>query len=239
MKKENFIESFRKAFGNYELPIGFWYSDEPVVETEKVKGCYLSSLKSVLEGEVISHSMDSITCPGGKVHTGFAEMPPTIGNFVANKEHYKKTPEMVCDYFSGLAMSKNPDKYINFAPFELIDSFENIEAVIFFATPDVLSGLISWVLYDTNKSDAVSVPFGSGCSSIISEAVVENKKNGYRTFLGMFDPSARPIVDENILTLTIPMSRFKVLYDTINESCLQGSRDWNKVKQRINKESNL
>ena len=132
-------------------------------------------------------------------------------------------------------MPLKTDKHINFAPIDKIDSLENIEGIIFFATPDVLSGLISWAQYDTNSADAVSVPFGSGCSSIISQLVVENSKNGQKTFLGMFDPSARPQIEANILTFGIPMSRFKSMYYTIEESCIKGTNDWNKVKSRIGK----
>jgi len=36
----------------------------------------------------------------------------------------------------------------------------------------------------------------------------------------MLDPSARPLVPENELTFTIPMSRFKEMIDTMNDSTL-------------------
>ena len=40
-------------------------------------------------------------------------------------------------------------------------------------------------------------------------AVNENRRGGHRAFLGFFDPSARPYVESNVLSFTIPMSRFK------------------------------
>ncbi len=233
MKKEIFIENYRTAFGNYELPIAFWYSDIPVNAIEKTRGCYIGELKLARVGEVASLGQETISCPGGKVYAGYIDAPPFIGGFVSGKEHYKETPELVTDFINDLSMPNKSGKYLNFASINKIENFDNIEGLIFFATPDVLSGLVSWLLYDTNKPDAISVPFGSGCSSIIAQTVVENQNNGYRSFLGMFDPSARPQVESNILTLSVPMSRFRDTYYTFDKSCLQGTKDWLKVKTRI------
>lgn len=54
------------------------------------------------------------------------------------------------------------EKYINFATIAAIEDFETLEGLIFFATTDVMSELVSWLHFDTNDPDAVSVPFGSG-----------------------------------------------------------------------------
>jgi hypothetical protein len=233
MDKELFIENFRNAFGNYELPVGVWYSDEPFCLSEKTKGCFIRYLKPAREGELVSFDADTLSCSGGKVYTGFTEAPPFIPGFVSTKERYKETPESVTDFIRDMNMPDMSGKYLNFVSIDKVDNFDELEGLIFFATPDVLSGLISWVFYDTNRPDAVSVPFGSGCSSIVAQTVVENRNNGQRTFLGMFDPSVRPQVESNILSLAIPMSRFRKMYHTFNESCLQGTHAWEKVKNRI------
>lgn len=233
MNIELFIENYKNAFGNYELPIAFWYSDESSYKPEKTKGCIISILKSAREGKIVSLSKDTIACPGAKLYAGYVKPPPFLGSFISEKERYKESPELAEEFMNDLSIPSKTDKYINFVSINKIESFEKVEGLIFFATPDVLSGLVSWVLYDTNNSDAVTVPFGSGCSSIVAQVVLENQNEGQRTFLGMFDPSARPHVESNILTLAIPMSRFKKLYHTFESSCLQGTKDWNKVKQRI------
>ena len=95
--------------------------------------------------------------------------------------------------------------------------------IFFLATPDMLSGLASWTFYDNNSDDAITAKFGSGCSSIFSEATLENSKNGKRTFIGLFDPSVRRYIHENILSFTIPMSRFREMYYTIQDSCLSNT----------------
>lgn len=233
MDKNEFIRNFRNAFGNYELPIAIWYSEKAAAEEEKTRGCFIKYLKPAREGSIISLSLETISCPGAKLYCGFTEMAPFIPSFVSEKERYKQTPEMVTDFITNLNIQDKSKLFLNFASIEKVETFDNIDALIFFATPDVLTGLVSWALYDTNEADAVSVPFGSGCSSMISKTITENQRNGHRIFLGLFDPSVRPQVEANILSLAIPMSRFKKMYYTFNESCLNGSHAWNKVKERI------
>jgi uncharacterized protein (DUF169 family) len=233
MDKNEFIKNFRNAFGNYELPIAVWYSEEAATREEKTSGCFIKHLKPVREGNIVSLSLETISCRGGRVYCGFMEAPPSIPSFVSEQERYKKSPEMVSDFIANLNMPDRSKQFINFASIDRIESFENIDALIFFATPDVLTGLISWTLFDTNEPDAVSVPFGSGCSSIVSQPVVENRNNGYRVFIGLFDPSVRPHVEPDILSFAVPMSRFRTMYHTLGESCLNGTNAWSKVKDRI------
>ncbi len=233
MNTNQFITHFRNAFGNYELPIAFWYSEHPMVALNKTRGCFIKDLKPAREGGTISLDHDTISCGGGKTYTGFITPPPHLPNFVSQKERYKETPEMVTEFIKDLNMPSKEGLFINFTSIKNIENFDKIEGVLFFATPDVLTGLVSWTLFDTNAPDAVSVPFGSGCSTLISHTVVENKQNGHRVFLGLFDPSVRPSVETNILGLAIPLSRFKEMYYTFEKSCLADSHAWKKVRERI------
>lgn len=238
MDKNKFIQDFQNAFGDYELPIAIWYSNCPAVEVIKTRGCFIKDLKPARKGQTMSFSVDAISCPGGKVYTGFAPVPPFLPDFVSEKERYKDTPEMVSDFISELNISPQEGKFISFTSISNIESFDNVEGIVFFASPDVMSGLVSWTLMDTNKPDALTVPFALGCSAIVAQTISENRDNGYRTFLGLFDPSVRPQVESNVLTLSIPMSRFKEMYYTFEKSCLKGTHAWNKVKERIKADGN-
>ena len=60
------------------------------------------------------------------------------------------------------------EKIINFVRVDRLTNWEDIEAVVFFATPDVLSGLCTWAFYDNDAEDAVVTKFASGCAAIIS-----------------------------------------------------------------------
>ncbi len=236
MEVKVFIHNFREAFGaTVDLPFVFWYSDIPISEDiEKINGCFFKSFDKLKEGEQISLSTERIGCMGGKFYTGFSEMHERIPNFVSLKEKYKKTPEMVIDFIQRMKVPSTDKIYLNISPIDKIDSFDNILGIIFFAAPDVLSGLASWTFFDNNADDAIVTKFGSGCSSIFTDTVVENSNNGRRTFLGLFVPSVRRYIEPDILSFAIPMSRFKEMYFTMRESCLFDTPAWSKVRNRIN-----
>lgn len=231
-----FKENLHKAFGNIELPLAFWYSSTAVPAPEKTKGCFIKELKNAREGTHLTLNADTISCRGGKVYTGFTEFTHPIAEFVAGKEKYKSSPEQVCQFVSELNLLAAPAPYLHFARIDTLDSLDDIEGVIFFANPDILTGLVAWTLFDTNRPDAVSVPFGSGCSSIVAQIMTENRENGKRTFIGLFDPSVRPNVEPDILSFAIPLSRLTEMYETLSSCCLSDTPAWSKVRKRINNE---
>lgn len=240
MEVKTFIDNYREAFGEKaELPIVFWYSDTPLADTGKINGCFFKGLKSVREGNPISLNAEVIGCGGGKFYTGFTEMPERVPNFVSLKEKYKKTPGMVLEFIKNLGVPLTNRKYLNFARIDQVETFDEVEGILFLATPDILSGLTTWAYFDNNSVDAVTSMFGSGCSAVVTNAVVENNRNGRRTFVGLFDPSVRPHVEANILSFVIPISRFKEMYYTMRESSLFDTHAWNKVRERINEETQI
>ena len=234
MEIKQFIQNYKDAFSEVaELPIAFWYSDTPLVQTNKIGGCFFKGMEEVRNGNSISLNADVIGCGGGKFYTGFTEMPDRIPNFVSLKEKYKQTPEMVLEFINSIGISLTEKAYLNFVRIDKLDSFEQVEAILFLATPDVLSGLTTWAFFDNNREDTVVSTFGSGCSAVVTQPVLENRKGGKRTFLGFFDPSVRPYFQANILSYTIPMSRFKEMYYTMKDSCLFDTHAWSKIKDRI------
>jgi len=56
--------------------------------------------------------------------------------------------------------------------------------------------------------------------------------SGHRAFLGFFDPSARPYVESDVLSFTIPMSRFKEMCEMMR-ICSLDTHAWGKIKARI------
>ena len=234
MELKEFIKSYQEAFGvKAQLPLLFGYSDVPVAHTAKIGGCFFKGLQQAREGTPISLSVDVIGCGGGKLYTGFTDMPEHVPNYVSVTEKYKRTPEMVADYVKRLEMPRTNKPYLNFVRIDKAESFEGFEGVMFYATPDMLAGLCGWAFYDTNEPDAVMTQFGSGCSTVVSMTVVENARGGYRCFLGLFDPSVRPWVGQNELSFTVPMSRFMPMLYTMRECFLFGSHAWEKIKTRL------
>ena len=144
-------------------------------------------------------------------------MPDRVPVFVSEVEHYKQNQEQVKAYINQLDIRLTEKPYLNFIRIDQLESLEEMEGILFFATPDVLSGLCSWAFYDNNDNDAVCTRFASGCCSIV-------------TF-----PSARPLIPKNELTFTIPMCRFKEMLDTMEQSALF-QKAYSIVRKRINGE---
>ena len=235
MNVQTFLNNFREAFGQQpESPIAFWYSAEPLGELQKVNGCFFKGFNRLKEGKTLTLDEATIGCGGGKFYSGFVDMPERIPNFVSQKEKYKKTPEQVLGFIERMELERATLPYLNFDYIDRIESFDNIEGILFFATPDVMSGLATWAFFDNDEEDTVCSIFGSGCSLVVAQTIRENRREGRRTFLGGFDPSLRPWLDPNVLTYVIPMSRFKEMYHTMRQSCLFDTHAWGKVRERIN-----
>ena len=234
MDIKEFLLNYRQAFGSKaSLPLLFGYSDKPIANTEKIGGCFFKGLQAARDGQPVSLSADVIGCGGGKLYTGFSDIPERVPGFVSLKEKYKKTPEMVVDYVNGLGMNRADKPYLNFIRFDKAVSFEGIEGIFFYATPDMLSGLCGWAFFDINEPDAVVSRFGSGCSTVVSMTVVENARQGHRCFIGLLDPSVRPWVGKDELSFTIPFSRFTQMMETMKDCFLFDSHAWQKMKARL------
>lgn len=231
---KEFIDDYREAFGSKApLPLVFGYSDRELSHTEKTGGCLFKTLQMARDGKPVSLSAENIACGGGRLYTGFSPMPERVPRFVSLTEKYKQTPEMVVEYVERLAISPAEKAYLNFVRIDQAESFEGYEALLFFATPDLLSGLCGLAFYDNNSSEAVVSLFGSGCGTVVSTAVAENRRGGSRCFLGLFDPSVRPFVGRDELGFTVPMSRFAAMTATMRECFLFDSPAWTKVKRRL------
>lgn len=235
MSPKEFIDSYREAFGaRAPLPIAFWYSDEPVAVTPKTTHCFFREvIPDVRAGVAASLDGGNINCGGGRFYTGFAPLKPTTPAFVSLTEKYKETPEMVVDHIERSEVPVAAAKWLNLVGIDALDSFDGIEAVIFFATPDILSGLATWAWFNNNDEGAVTTRFGSGCSTIIADPVRENRKGGRRTFIGCMDVSVRQHLDPNELSFAIPMSRFREMLGTMRSTSLLAAPAWEKVRARI------
>ncbi|MGB9630020.1 MAG: DUF169 domain-containing protein, partial [Thermodesulfobacteriota bacterium] len=179
-------------------------------------------------------------CPGGGYYLGFLEKPrPNIEYFLScgipgemEGERYIKTPERAREYFSKMKPRPAPATYCVFKPIEKFQNEEKPEVVVFFAPPDILSGLFTLTNYALERTDAIYTPFGSGCGTILTHPLKEAEKAEPRAVLGMFDVSARPMVEKDVLTLAMPYSVFLKLLGSATGSFLE-TESWKKVLRRI------
>ena len=131
----------------------------------------------------------------------------------------------------GWSEFKAPAKNIVFKRWDLLETDDEPEVVIFFAKPDVLSALFTLANFD-ELENKVYTPFGAGCSSIVQNPYLEKEQDSPRCVIGMFDISARPFVEKDVLTFATPMKKFQTMVANMDESFLI-TRSWEKVKKRI------
>lgn len=235
-----FIADYGEAFGPAaELPLVFRYTDFPLRPVDKVEGCLFKALAEARRGVPVSLNAGNIGCGGGRFYTGFAPMPEYVPRFVSLGERYKRTPGMVAAFVASLDVRPAPGAWLEFVRADMAGTFESAEGLLFFATPDMLAGLVAWASFDTEAADAVAVPFGSGCSTAVSQAVKENREGGQRCFLGLFDPSVRPWVGPDELGFVVPMSRLAGMCGSMRASCLFDAPAWSRVRERMNAEKTL
>lgn len=230
-----FIKELRQAFGeNMKLPFAIWYSETPAGEEVAMPHCMFEALSLIEEGKIITFSKEKLHCGGGRIYCGYNSYTPAIGKFVSGKEFYKQTPEMVDEYVNSLGIRLADKPYLNFARIDQLDSLDGTEGVVFMGNADIISGLTAWVWYDSNEHEAISCQWASGCSALVCFMTNENRNNGKRTFLGMFDLSVRKWVKPDEMSFGIPMNRLKEMTETLSQCALFNSPAWQGVKERIN-----
>ena len=241
---EDLWMKFREILGLRESPLGAYYTnDQPEGFTPKpgIQTCMIGYLKRARQdGETVYFDKEHFGCPGGAYYMGFVESPrPNLEYFLScgipgqmEGERYVKTPELAREFIAKRKPPLAPASYCVFKPIEKFQKEEKPQVVIFFAPPDILSGLFTLINYALERVDGVYTPFGSGCSTLLTYPLKEASKEQPQVILGMFDVSARPIVERDILTLAMPYAVFLKLLENVSGSFLE-TESWKKVRQRL------
>ena len=241
-----FLDRWTKYFDAAELPIVFYYSDNP--QGAKYAGkppkrrCVICDLGKIRRGSSLYFDVESVTCTGGRRYFGFTqELRANFEYFLScgiegelEGERYKKTPELVKEQLKQQPPLIAPAKYIVFKRIDKLGQEDMPLVVIFFAAPDVLAGVFTLVNYDETDRQGVIAPFGAGCSSIVYYPYFEAAKAEPKAVLGMFDISARPCVSPDILTLSVTWAKFERMVNNMDESFLI-TNSWKKIRKRIAK----
>ncbi len=242
--RDMFTELFEKYFPGAELPITFEIGGnaEGLEKAPAPKGwrCFVCDLVKVRKGTSLVFDESSIGCRGGRFYLGYdAERFPDFRYFlsygkpgVVEGERYKQTPEIVDELDRTTARIPTTGKEIVFKRWDNLTEADNPDAVVFFARPEVLSGLFTLANFDRTDPNGVICPFGAGCSSIFYFPWIEQQNENPKAVLGMFDPSARPCVPPDTLTMAFPMKKFEKVIGFMEESFLT-TKDWEKVMKKV------
>jgi hypothetical protein len=246
MLRDSFLERWGKYFGGVDLPMALYYSNDergatPVTSPKEWR-CVIGELNRVRHGESLAFSSKSMGCAGGKRYCGYSQQLRVNFEYFLSYgiegklegERYKKNPELVNEQLKQHPPFEAPAEYLICKRWDHLEPQDEPQIIVFYASPDVLSGLFTLANYDEPSSQGVIAPFGAGCASIVYHPYHESKTANPRAVLGMFDVSARPYVEPGVLSFAVPMQKFERMIRNMDESFLiTGS--WEKVKARISK----
>ena len=77
----------------------------------------------------------------------------------------RSRPELVTELLAKAPKFDAPARYAIFKRWDMLAADDEPQVVIFFATPDVLSGLFTLAGFDETETQAVIAPFAAGCGS--------------------------------------------------------------------------
>ncbi len=242
--QQEFQQKWEKYFPGAGLPVAYFYTDEvtqdELADSRDEQNCVVASFRRVREGHTFVYQADSPGCKGWKRYTGFAQsLRPNFAYFLScgipgqlEGERYKKSPELVGPYLDSHPAFHAPGRYLVIKRWDKLAAKDQPFGVIFFASPDVLSGLFVLANYDRAEPDGVITPMGSGCASIVNYPYWESQRDQPRCVLGMFDVSARPQVPQNELAFTVPLKRLEQMVANMDESFLV-TPAWELVQARL------
>lgn len=242
--KDRFSQKWAEYFPETELPIVFYYTDESdrgeMVPAPSGHQCLIGVLTKVRKGGSLCFGNESIGCGGGRRYLGFeTETGPNFEYFLSHGiegrmegERYKKTPEIVRELTRKAPSFEAPGRFIVFKRWDKLTEEDEPQVVIFFAHPDVLSGLFTLTGFEEAEPDGVIAPFAAGCGSIVLYPYMEKDRDRQRGVIGMFDVSARPFIPQDQLSFAVPINKFQRMVADMDESFLI-TRSWERVSKRL------
>ncbi len=230
-------------------PVALIFSDEKPDDAihfaEGEAGCVIGLFAAASKGKTAVFSDATCGCPGGRIGLGFTDsydhVPGGIDYFLSTGrgegypegEAYVKTPELAREFVEQLPLQCIPTKYVVVKPLDQVDTDkEKPELVVLFCAPDQLAALVVLANYGRPGSDNAIIPFGAGCHSVCLIPYAHNKDKQPKAVVGVIDISARPMVDPNVLSFTVPYEMFLEMEADVPGSFLE-KPDWKKVRDRI------
>ena len=238
-----------KSFGPKPgVPISRELEDEGKIDMQAVFkdfSCVIGNIWLARKKQCSAHiSSEEYGCPGGvfycsmmKPNLRFIEHYVTTGfeGTPIQGERYLPSPESMRTFLDKVNPREAPGKYCIFKPLSHFTDNEEPEFVIFFARPEVLTGLYTHTMFTTGDVDSVASPFGAGCTNILAWPLHYKEKGLEKAVLGGFDPSARKYMKTDELTFTVPLSLYRKMLKSLPESMFNVETDWKVVRKKVNR----
>jgi uncharacterized protein (DUF169 family) len=224
-------------------PVAVVFTNEKPAEAgrlpEDSRGCVIGMHVAATKGKTSVFDRAHHGCMGAKVGLGFGGFHrPGMAEFLSTGsaeregEHYWKSPVEAQAFIDAQPVTDIPYEYVVFKPLSEVAEGEEPQLVNFYANPDQISALVVLANYGRSTPDNVAARMGAGCHTICLIPLDESKKTPPRAVIGMFDITARPYVDADVLSFSMPFSMFKEMEANVPGSFLEHP-DWKKVRARI------
>lgn len=189
-------------------------------------------------------SAEEYGCPGGvyycsmmKPHLRFIEHYVSTGfeGTPVQGERFMPTPDAMRKFMLEVNPRPATGKYCIFKPLAQFSDERKPEFIIFFARPEVMSGLFTQAIFTTGDMACVVSPFGAGCTNMIGWPLYYRQKGLEKAVLGGFDPSARKFMKTDELTFTVPLDLYEKMLAALPESMFTHETDWSNVRKKVDR----
>lgn len=171
-------------------------------------------------------SAEHYGCPGFRFYAGFSPKLPAFNHhFISTGipgmyPGERFVPSVASARKLGAALEgRSPEgEWLIFDQFRDTIREHMIKSIMFFANPEIITGLIGLVRFASDRDDAVQVIYASGCASLFTWPVQYTLQGREQAVLGIFDLAARPWLKNGELTLSMPYSLFEKILHTFKDS---------------------
>lgn len=236
-------------------PVGIYFANITAVcdidANPETRNCVIPMLMKASKGQIISMDEKSCNCAGGATGCcfgdGFARWNPSITKllsqgygedapahmpaFMKEGERFFCTEDVAEKFKNALPYSEKAYPRIVFAPMIRWEEIGNPDLVYLFVNPDQLGALVSMLCSHNGRVTNTIAPYCSACQSIMFGAEQMEQKNPLAV-MGLFDISQRYQPLANMLSLTMPYSRWVDLSCDLEKSCLT-SHSWREIEKRL------
>ena len=187
-------------------------------------------------------SHEECGCMGGGYYTGmyapYLEMniryvSTGIPGTPIEGEHFLPSPESMCAFMEECTPPPAPGKYCVFKPLDQFTDGEMPLVVVFFARPEVLTGLFVLTSYTTGNHHSVVTPFGAACTNIVAWPLAYQQRGIECGVCGGFDPSARKFMKTDELSFAVPLPLYMKMLRQMDSSALTRHTWQQSVRKKV------
>ncbi len=251
-------ETFLTALGLSEEPMGIFYTQNkpakgccPKPQTPLCRlsresnsevnwnSCVLGKVRRARREKTAAYfDQEHYGCLGGAFFMGLKSYyesfePALLSTGIPGKmegEHYVDSPETGQLFYDAFEPPKAIAPVLVIKPLSLFTKDQQPEIVVFFPNRNTMMGLNALTVFLTKNPDAVQMPFGVGCCSMISwprKLLSQGKK---QAVIGGFDLNCIKYLKKGEVTYTVSYALFLEMLEHWPKSVL-GTRAW----KRLNK----